>query len=57
MPHVENKFTVDAVFDHFHVPEDSSIRTTGQIHATYFIIRKSPQSIALVCAVTHSLNC
>ncbi len=51
MLYLEREFTFDAVFDHFHVPEDSPIRSTGQIHATYFIIRKSPQSIALVCAL------
>ena len=51
MLYLENEFTSDAVFDHFHVTEDSPIRSTGQIHATYFILRKTPQSMALVCAL------
>jgi hypothetical protein len=44
----EEDFTTDAIFDHFHVAEDSLIRKSGQIHATHFVLRKSPQSVALV---------
>jgi hypothetical protein len=42
--------TVDAVFDHFNIPQDSDIRTSRQVAATYLFFRKTPHSIALVRA-------
>ena len=44
----EEKFTTGVIFNHFNIPETSSIRKTGQIVGGILIIRKCEKSIKLI---------
>lgn len=43
----EEKYTTRQVFDHFEIPEDSEIRTTGQYNGGYYYIKKTPHLLML----------
>jgi hypothetical protein len=44
----EEKFTTNAIFNYFNVPENSEIRKTGQIVGGILIIRKTDKTIKLI---------
>jgi hypothetical protein len=44
----EKQFTTKQIFEHFKIPEDSELRSSGQLNATCSIIKKTPHLLMLL---------
>ena len=44
----EKQFTTKQIFDYFKIPEDSELRSSGQLNATCSIIKKTPHLLMLL---------